>query len=601
MMRHVMMHLRRRLAQFFLHLFYRKLWAQILPIILITVSIPIILLGFLLIRTSQEAVRNSVLSNHKEIATRAAAEITLFMKRAEDILNTTGTILSVKFPAPWKQETILVELVLDQPIFMRAVSVDLAGRLIAGSELGRELEWEYPKDVLEKIQKGKNYISEVKMLDNHTPYVTMVVPLKKLGKTVGILIADANLRGIWDIVDTIKLGSTGNTFLVSQDGTLIAHYDKKLVLKKTNLSAQKDVQLALSGKTGSMETVDTAGEKLLSSYAPISRMRWGIVLEQNQEEAYLFSKIMKTQSWMIIIASEILAILVSLLIAHFLTRPIKTLVSKIKSVADGDLDHRIEIKKRDEIGELIRSFNDMTGKLKRAEENTRLSAIGEAAAWITHELKNSLILIKSFVHLFPQQYSDKDFVSKFSRLIPPEICRWEHMLNELSGLSSCDQLKIARTSITELLGGTLEMMSEKLKKRKIDIQYVQQSNNLYLMADEERLKQVFINLIINAMNAMPEGGSLIASAGFMPGGDINNQKHIEVNIRDTGRGIPAESLVKIFKPFHTNHNNRVGLGLTIARRIIEQHGGNIKAESEMGVGTTFIITLPVEMPLSINS
>lgn len=600
MIRHLVIQVRRRLAQFFLHLFYRKLWAQILPIILITVSIPIALLGFLLIRTSQEAVRNSVLSNHKEIATRAAAEIALFMKRSEDILNTTGTILSVKFPAPWKQETILVELVLGQPIFMRAVSVDLAGRLIASSELGRGLEWEYPKDVLEKIQKGKSYISEVKMLDNHTPYVTMAVPIKKLGQTVGMLIADANLRGIWDIVDTIKLGSTGNTFLVSQDGTLIAHYDKKLVLKKTKLSAQKDVQLALAGKAGSTETEDSAGKKLLSSYAPIPGIGWGLVLEQNEEEANLFSKIMKMQSWMIIIVSEILAILVSLLIAHFLTRQIKILVSKIKGVADGDLNHRIEIKKRDEIGELIRSFNDMTGKLKQAEENTRLSAIGEAAAWITHELKNSLILIKSFVHLFPQQYSDKDFVKKFSRLIPPEISRWERMLDELSGLSSCDQLKIVRTNVTELLVGTLEMMSEKLKERKIDIQYVQLNNNLYIMADEERLKQVFINLIINAMNAMPEGGSLMASTGFMPGEDIHNPKHIEVRIRDIGKGIPAEALGRIFEPFHSNHDHRVGLGLTITRRIIEQHRGKIKVESEIGAGTAFIITLPIEIPSGIN-
>ena len=591
------MRIKRRLTKFFLHLFYRKLWAQITPIILVTVTIPVLFLGFLLINTSQQAMRDSIAADHEEIATIAAEEIALFVRRAQDILQTTGAMLSAVYPAPWKQETTLVELVLDQPVFIRVVSVDLKGRPLASSELGRGMAWQYPQEILPGALSEKIYISEIKMLDNHTPYVTMAAPIRKMGRVVGALIADVNFRGIWDVVDNIKLGRTGRAFLVSQDAILIAHHDKKLVLKRMNLSDQGDVLSVLAGKTGMTEMKDASGKKIISSYASVQGVHWGIVLRQDQEEAFLFSKIMKTQSWVIIIISEILAILASITIARFLTRPVKTLASEIRSVANGNLEHKVELKKRDEIGELIRSFNDMAKKLKQAQEKMRLSAIGEAAAWISHELKNSLMLLKSFVYLFPEEHADEKFADRFGRLVPSEVSRWERMLNELSGLSTPHELKIARVDIQVLLADTLEMMSEKLKEKNINVYYLQQSRPLYIMADQERLKQVFINLIINAAHAMSDGGSLSVLADGAPAADTSKPKFIEVRIKDTGRGIPVEALGKIFDPFYSIQCHGEGLGLTITRKIIEQHGGSIRAESRVDAGATFIITLPEEISL----
>lgn len=106
----------------------------------------------------------------------------------------------------------MVELVLNQPIFLRAACVDLSGEILASSELGRGLKWQYPAPTLESITKGNTYLSEVKILDNYTPYMTMAVPLKKMGKVVAVLMADINLRGVWAITDNITLGNTGRTF-----------------------------------------------------------------------------------------------------------------------------------------------------------------------------------------------------------------------------------------------------------------------------------------------------------------------------------------------------------------------------------------------------
>ena len=590
-----MRRLKRKIKKVLLKFFYRKLWVRIAIILLTIVTVPVVVLGVLLINTSQEAVRDSVLNNYKQIVARTAEEIGLFVKRPQDLLNTTAAMLGVIYPAPWKQETILVELVLNQPIFMRAASLDLSGEELASSELGRQFSWDYPKEALEGVMRGETYVSRVKLLDNHTPFVTTAVPIRKMGKTVAALIADVNLRGMWEIVDNIRIGKTGRAFLVSDDGTLIAHHDKKRVLKNENLKSQKEVQSALAGKTGAVEIEDKLQGKRISAYAPIPGLGWGVVLRQKQDEAYLFSKVMKMQSWIIIILSELAAILVSIFMGKVLARPIKTLASRIRRVAGGDLDHKIKIRMRDDIGELIRSFNEMTKKLKKAKERERLSAIGEAVSRITHELKNSVVSIKSFVQLLPQRHKDERFVDKFNRLIPEEINRLERMFKELSDFSSHCELEIARINIKEIIDNILEIMREECIEKKIDIKYNLRSNDFHhIEADPERLKQVFMNLLINSINAMPQGGSLTVSIDLVSSGTSSRPTHIEVRIKDTGQGISKEAQERIFEPFHTTKNGGMGLGLSISRKIVEQHNGDIDLESEIDIGTTFTIRLPIE-------
>jgi signal transduction histidine kinase len=237
----------------------------------------------------------------------------------------------------------------------------------------------------------------------------------------------------------------------------------------------------------------------------------------------------------------------------------------------------------------------MTLKLRRAREKTRLSAIGEAASWISHELKNSLMLLKLFVHSFPEEHDDEDFVKRFDRLVPSEISRWERLLNELSGLSSRDELKISPVDINELLAETLEMMAEQFKKSHVDVRCLLKDSGFSVMADQERLKQVFVNLILNALNAMPQGGTLTVSSGLAAGEDASGTRFIETRIEDTGRGFPREALEKIFDPFYNKtHQGPRGLGLLISRRIIEQHKGDIGVESRIGAGTTFIVRLPLD-------
>jgi two-component system NtrC family sensor kinase len=275
-----------------------------------------------------------------------------------------------------------------------------------------------------------------------------------------------------------------------------------------------------------------------------------------------------------------------------LAQPIKSLASRIKRVAAGDLEHKIALRMRDEMGELVRSFNEMVKKLRKARDRERLSAIGEAVAWITHELKNSLVSIKSFIQMVPQKHKDEKFVDRFSRLMPEEVQRMERIFKELADFSSTYELKMARTDLKEIIDHTLEIMKEEFINRKIDIKYSAPNHNFCLQADPEKLKQVFMNLLINSLNAMPAGGALTISLGVVRGKSLCGALAIEVKIQDTGEGMSRQAQEKIFEPFHTTKDGGMGLGLTISRRIVQQHGGEIRVESSMGAGTTFTVSLP---------
>lgn len=582
-----MRQVKRKIKRFFLSLVYRKLWVQLASILLVIVIVPQIFLGVLLISASQEAVRKEVLNSHKEIVTRAAQEIRLFVKGPERLLVTTAAMLAVINVESWKQETILVELVLEQPIFMRVSSLDLSGREIATSDLGRQSPLNYSKQVLDIVKEDNTYISKVKILNNHIPYLTMAVPVKKRREVVGILAADINLRGMWDIVDNIRLGKTGRASLVSGEGTLIAHPDKKRVLKNENFKYRQDAGAVLTGGKEAVELENGLGKKWICAYAPIPGFSWSIILKQEQEEAYLSLKAMKKQSWLIIILSGLAAFWISIGMAKVLVRPIKALVLRIKRVADGDLEQKVGIRRRDEIGELVRSFNDMTKKLKKAKRLQRLSAIGEVTARTAHEFKNSLVPIKAFVQLLPKRYKEEGFVDKFNSVVPGEIERCERIIKAFSDFSSHYELKITKINLKELIDNVLKTRNEEFREKEIEVSYHSLRDDLYIFADWERLRQVFTNLIINAVGVMPSGGSLSIETQI-----YTDKEVVAISVKDAGGGIAPDMLSKIFEPFHTSKKGGMGLGLAIVRKIVEQHRGNIRVKSKIGAGTTFIVELP---------
>jgi len=241
-------------------------------------------------------------------------------------------------------------------------------------------------------------------------------------------------------------------------------------------------------------------------------------------------------------------------------------------------------------------FRDETPLVERefaAERNQRLASIGAMTASIAHDIKNPLVALKTFAELFPTKYTEPDFRETFTRIVLNEIRRIDDMVSRLLDYAHpkkpvCEEIDIAKM-IAEAAG----LYSLKLQQQKIRLNEALERGLPAIHGDGGQLRRVFVNLIMNAIEAMPDGGTLSVSAArkARAGKCPAASDAVEICIADTGKGIGPREADKIFEPFFTTKKNGSGLGLTICRKIIEDHRGKIELKSSPR-GTSFFITLP---------
>jgi len=221
-------------------------------------------------------------------------------------------------------------------------------------------------------------------------------------------------------------------------------------------------------------------------------------------------------------------------------------------------------------------------KLIRSE---RLAATGQATASIVHEIKNPLSIIGGFARSIRKHPEDSERVVRNAAISADETDRLETLVFELLDFSRPRPLQKERSDLIGLLNGTLDLLRKEAYSRKVRIETDFPEQTLEADLDPNRMKQVFLNLTQNAMNAMPEGGTIRVSAAV-------EDCWTMVFFTDNGRGIPADCQGRVFEPFFTTHGKGTGLGLAISHRIIESHGGFITLASEEGKGTTVQVRLP---------
>ena len=220
------------------------------------------------------------------------------------------------------------------------------------------------------------------------------------------------------------------------------------------------------------------------------------------------------------------------------------------------------------------------------EYSDRLKAAGTLALGLAHEIKNPLTTIKTFSEYLPEKHLDNEFIKKFSILIPAEVERINHIIHRLLDFSKPALPILKPNNIANTMKEIFELMSNDFLKRKIVLIEQYENYNLIANIDVAQIKQVFFNILINAMDSMPNGGNIYISTT-----PVNGEK-IEIILKDEGSGISGENLKNIFNPFFTTKDEGTGLGLTICHKIIKNHSGSISIKSELGKGTTVAIRLP---------
>lgn len=242
----------------------------------------------------------------------------------------------------------------------------------------------------------------------------------------------------------------------------------------------------------------------------------------------------------------------------------------------------------DQLG-LVVIFEDITKEIKMENEFRRmgeLAAVGQLAASIAHELRNPLSSIKGAAQFLQKEYEDHSAIVEFLGIIIEEVNGLNKLTTEFLDFARPVQLELKPTRINTVVDKTLQLMSVHITDNNVVVKENLGKDLPEIQADEKQLEQILKNMIINSLQAMPEGGALTVQTGPAANGGVY------LSVTDSGVGIPPEKLERIFVPFFTTKTKGTGLGLSVVQKIVENHGGKIEVSSEEGKGTTFTITLP---------
>jgi two-component system NtrC family sensor kinase len=319
-----------------------------------------------------------------------------------------------------------------------------------------------------------------------------------------------------------------------------------------------------------------------------------------------------------IVSVIILTFLLSLFLTRFVNRPVNKLLAATKRAAQGNFDQSVAIHSRDEMGELSDSFNHMISELKRSrdaieewtqtlekrvEERTRelqvvqdqlihagkMAALGELAAGVAHEINNPLTGVLTFSSLLLKKIDDNHPWKRDLDTIVQQTTRCRNIVKGLLDFARQRKPDKKEWDIYNLIENTLTLVEKQAPFRNIQIVKDFEGQVPLLFVDGDQIQQVFMNILLNAADAMGEnGGTLTIRTNLRDG-------MAEVVFSDTGHGISKEHISKLFDPFFTTKQTGkgTGLGLAISYGIIQGHSGDIKVESELGKGSTFRVRLPI--------
>lgn len=280
----------------------------------------------------------------------------------------------------------------------------------------------------------------------------------------------------------------------------------------------------------------------------------------------------------------IISILVIMLITRRFLKPIDSLKVSFEKVVDGDLDINVKNDSKDEIGVLTGAFNKMVSELRKNKEKEahlqrkeRLASLGQLAAGVAHEIKNPLNAINLTIDHLGDRFTGKEHkqAQQYIVTIQNEIKRLDKIVNNFLSYLRSEELDKKLTDINELIKNVLQLYERELEDKKI-VLVTDFTNRFKFKVDAGRIKTALVNIILNAIQAMPEGGQLVVKT------DSQNKS---IQIADKGCGIAKKDIEHIFDLFYTTKSTGSGLGLPTAYKIIRAHGGDIRINSQTGQGT----------------
>jgi signal transduction histidine kinase len=562
--------------------------------------LPLLAYGFISIVSLRSGTRESVINGNENVAVRAAEEIRRYVVTNAALLKALSADLQNTGLETWQQDRILKNYVLQFREFREITLFGEAGATIASSRVGKA-RISVPKDARPVIDNVA--MSPLRVDVDLLPTSVFTVRLTRIGQPAGWLAGEFSLEEMWRMVDQIRIGEHGFAMVVGPGGELIAHGDpdkKALVANKHNMSGHQLFAASRAQQDGgpiSREYVED-GRKDLGVAARIAQLGWTVIVEQPTAEAYANATELQIQLVVAISIALSAMIVVGYLFGRTLIDPILALKRATHAVAAGQLDARVDIRSRDEFGDLGDAFNTMADRLVQLQEDVkrqeRHAMFGRVAAGLVHDLSHPIQNIGNSTRLLLRDDLDADSRVVFRETIERELQTLKRFMDDLRHVVKPKPIERFALDVNGSLAEIVESMRAEAERHGLTIDVRYSSPPLVIEGDVFALGRVYRNLITNAIQATESGGRVtIATAR------VDHQ--VEVTVTDTGSGIAAERISAIFDDFVTTKRRGLGLGLAISKRIVEQLNGTIVVESEIGRGTTFRLRFPARDDLSTQA
>jgi len=451
---------------------------------------------------------------------------------------------------------------------------------------------------------------------------------------LGILYGGILLNRNYEIVDRVKeIVYKEEKYKGREIGTAtIFQHDLRISTNVKNVKGERAIGTRVSKEVSQavleegkpwIDRAFVVNDWYITAYEPIKNIEneiIGILYVGMLERPYIdiTTRVMSTFMFM-----ALLFIVLLLVILYFSTTriidPLQKMVVATQEIAKGDLSHKVGVQSKDEIGTLANSFNQMTENLKianqkliewgktlekKVDERTKeltemqshliqsekLASLGKLAAGIAHEINNPLGGILIYSHLLLEETNKNSPHYENLKKIVKETSRCKDIVKGLLEFARPKEPETAQVNINDIVENSLAIMERQALFQNIKIKKSYAPDMPRIVADSAQLQQVFMNIILNAAEAMDGNGTLTLSTAL-----DGDKTHIEVKFSDTGHGIKEEDKRRLFEPFFSTKEvgKGTGLGLAISYSIVQKHNGTIKVESEVGKGSTFAVTLPV--------
>jgi len=419
---------------------------------------------------------------------------------------------------------------------------------------------------------------------------------------------DFERRSFAELKEKIKskmVGKTGYIFCLDGSGNLMIHptLEGRNILNATDFDGKHFIQEMCKQKSGWIRypwknASDKAPRMKIVRYEHFKPWNWIVAVGSYEDEFYLEANAIKgriMESMVVLtVLVAVIAVLMVLLASRVMTEPISHMMDVIRKIKLGRLDERIEVETNDELGELATAFNRMTSIIKHNKEleanlaqQGKMASLGVLSSGVAHEINNPLGVILGYAAYIEGKLAPDDPNYKYIHEIKRESKRCKKIVQDLLSYARTPQPVLEQTNINALLEQIVDFAANHTDMHHVTVHKEFDPTLPQVMVDGDQLRQVAINLILNAGAAMQKGGKLVVSTNMV------EQRFVNLKFSDNGAGIPAEHIEKIFEPFFTTRVKGTGLGLAITRQIVEQHYGKIEIESEIGQGTSVNVRLPI--------